>query len=36
VQGNEFGPKNKENYSDYLLGNVDYWYYKGKGYGNTP
>jgi len=36
VQGNEFGPRNKENYSDYLLGNVDYWYYKGKGYGNTP
>ena len=36
VAGNEYGAENKANYSDFLLGNVDYYYYKGKCYGNCP
>lgn len=36
VAGDEHGAKYKTNYSDFLLGNVDYYYYKGKCYGNCP
>ena len=36
VAGDEHGAKYKTNYSDFLLGNVDYYYYKGKCFGNCP
>lgn len=36
VSGNEYGATQKANYSDYLLGNVEYYYYQGKCYGNCP
>jgi hypothetical protein len=34
VAGNANGPSMKSNYSDFLLVNRDYYYYKGKCYGN--
>jgi hypothetical protein len=34
VAGNMHGPSIKANYSDFLLVNRDYYYYKGKCYGN--
>ena len=34
VAGNENGPVIKANYSDFLIVNRDYYYYKGKCYGN--
>jgi hypothetical protein len=34
VAGNESGPSIKSNYSDFLITNRDYYYYKGKCYGN--
>ena len=34
VSGNEQGPKKKENYGDTRILNRDYYYYKGKCYGN--
>ena len=34
VYGNENGPKMKSNYSDVLIANRDYYYFKGKCYGN--
>ena len=33
VSGNEYGPKMKSNYSDYMIMNRDYYYYQGKCYG---
>jgi hypothetical protein len=36
VAGDEYGAQNKANYSDFLLGDVDFYYYKGKCYGNCP
>jgi hypothetical protein len=33
VSGNENGPKMKSNYSDYMIINRDYYYFKGKCYG---
>lgn len=36
VSGNEYGATNKTNYSDFIMGDVEYWYYKGKCYGNCP
>ena len=36
VAGNEYGASQKANYSDFLLGNVDFYYYQGKCYGNCP
>jgi hypothetical protein len=34
VAGNSSGPSIKANYSDFLITNRDYYYYKGKCYGN--
>lgn len=34
VAGNEYGPTNKANYSDFLVKNRDFYYYKGKCHGN--
>jgi hypothetical protein len=34
VTGNENGPKNPANYTDYSLMNRDFYYYQGKCYGN--
>ena len=34
VAGNEYGPTNKSNYSDFLIKNRDFYYYKGKCHGN--
>jgi hypothetical protein len=34
VAGNQNGPSIKANYSDFLINNRDYYYYKGKCYGN--
>jgi hypothetical protein len=34
VAGNETGPSIQSNYTDYTLKNTDYYYYKGKCYGN--
>ena len=34
VAGNENGPKNVANYTDYSLKNKDFYYYQGKCYGN--
>lgn len=34
VAGNENGPKNVANYTDYSLKNRDFYYYQGKCYGN--
>jgi len=34
VAGNERGPSIQSNYSDFLVKNRDYYYYKGKCYGN--
>jgi len=34
VAGNENGPKNPANYTDYSLMNRDFYYYQGKCYGN--
>jgi len=34
VAGNQNGPSIKANYSDFLIVNRDYYYYKGKCYGN--
>jgi hypothetical protein len=34
VAGNQGGPSIKANYSDFLITNRDYYYYKGKCYGN--
>lgn len=36
VSGNESGPTMKVNYSDFTVLNKDYYYYKGKCYGNCP
>lgn len=36
VGGNENGPTMKANYSDITILNRDYYYYKGKCYGNCP
>lgn len=36
VAGGEQGPLFKYNYSDFLVKNRDYYYYKGKCYGNCP
>ncbi len=36
VAGNEKGPIMKENYSDFKILNKDFYYYKGKCYGNCP
>jgi hypothetical protein len=34
VEGNEHGPKQKANYGDIFIRNKDYYYYRGKCYGN--
>jgi hypothetical protein len=34
VSGNQNGPKNPANYTDYNLKNRDFYYYQGKCYGN--
>jgi hypothetical protein len=34
VAGDKFGPTDKKNYSNFLLNNRDFYYYKGKCYGN--
>jgi hypothetical protein len=34
VAGNDRGPSIQSNYSDFLVKNRDYYYYKGKCYGN--
>jgi len=36
VKGNESGPYFKNNYSDFLVKNKDYYYYQGKCFGNCP
>jgi hypothetical protein len=36
VAGGESGPTMKNNYSDYLIANKDFYYYQGKCYGNCP
>ena len=36
VAGNEFGPLYKNNYSDFLVKNRDYYYYNNRCYGNCP
>lgn len=36
VAGNEQGPTMKNNYSNYLVKDRDYYYYKNKCYGNCP
>jgi len=36
VKGNESGPYFKNNYSDFLIKNKDYFYYQGKCVGNCP
>lgn len=34
VEGDEYGPKQKANYGDIFIRNKDYYYYRGKCYGN--
>lgn len=34
IAGNQFGPTQKSNYSDVFIRNKDYYYYRGKCYGN--
>ena len=34
VSGNESGPTMKDNYSDFMIANKDFYYYQGKCYGN--
>ena len=36
VSGNESGPTMKDNYSDFMIANKDFYYYNGKCYGNCP
>jgi len=36
VSGNENGPTMKDNYSDSMIANKDFYYYQGKCYGNCP
>jgi hypothetical protein len=36
VSGNESGPTMKDNYSDSMIINKDFYYYQGKCYGNCP
>jgi hypothetical protein len=36
VSGNESGPTMKDNYSDFMIANKDFYYYQGKCYGNCP
>jgi hypothetical protein len=36
VKGNESGPFFKDNYSNFLIQNKDYYYYQGKCFGNCP
>jgi hypothetical protein len=36
VAGNEYGPTNKSYYSNTMLGDIDYYYYKGNCYGDCP
>ena len=36
VYGNESGPIMKDNYSDFMIANKDFYYYKGKCYGDCP
>lgn len=36
VAGGESGPIMKDNYSDYMISNKDFYYYQGKCYGNCP
>ena len=36
VKGNENGPYFKNNYSNFLINNKDYYYYQGKCFGNCP
>jgi len=36
VSGNQNGPTMQANYSDFSILNKDYYYYKGKCYGNCP
>ena len=36
VKGNESGPHFKNNYSNFLIKNKDYYYYQGKCFGNCP
>lgn len=36
VSGNESGPTMKDNYSDAMIANKDFYYYQGKCYGNCP
>jgi hypothetical protein len=36
VAGGENGPIMKDNYSDFMIANKDFYYYQGKCYGNCP
>lgn len=36
VAGNEYGPTNRSYYSNTMLGDIDYYYYKGNCYGDCP
>jgi len=36
VSGGESGPTMKDNYSDFMIANKDFYYYQGKCYGNCP
>ena len=36
VYGNESGPIMKDNYSDFMIANKDFYYYQGKCYGDCP
>jgi hypothetical protein len=36
VSGSESGPTMKDNYSDFMIANKDFYYYQGKCYGNCP
>lgn len=36
VAGGESGPIMKDNYSDHMISNKDFYYYQGKCYGNCP
>jgi hypothetical protein len=36
VAGTEAGPVMKDNYSDFMIANKDFYYYQGKCYGNCP
>jgi len=36
VAGGERGPTMKDNYSDFMITNKDFYYYQGKCYGNCP